>query len=176
MCFLKTVPSVTCVLWYKVFIYTLKEPFSWNQLYQRTMKDRTFKKTIYFQAFQLFDADGDGTITVDELKTLINKVLPFFLVVHKCTQSTMYYLSSWLYISVHNQQCTNFLPGWTLVFTINKVLPFFLVEHKCTQSTMYYLSSWLYISIHNQQGTTFLPGCTLVYTINNVLPFFLVVH
>jgi len=32
------------------------------------------EKVIKHQAFQLFDADGDGTITVDELKTLINKV------------------------------------------------------------------------------------------------------
>ena len=29
---------------------------------------------IIFQAFKLFDADGDGVITIDELKNLIAKV------------------------------------------------------------------------------------------------------
>jgi Ca2+-binding EF-hand superfamily protein len=30
--------------------------------------------TFYIQAFKLFDADGDGVITIDERKTLISKV------------------------------------------------------------------------------------------------------
>ena len=43
---------------------------------QEVMGGRGIKtfQNLFFQAFKLFDADGDGVITIDELKTLISKV------------------------------------------------------------------------------------------------------
>ena len=36
--------------------------------------NNSYLKSFKMQAFKLFDEDGDGVITIDELKTLISKV------------------------------------------------------------------------------------------------------